>query len=246
MATFVAVHGAFCGGWIWKPVAGLLEAQGHTFFRPTLTGCAEREHVGGTHVTLTTHVQDVVSLLKLEELEDVVLIGHSYAGLVITGVAQEASQRLAGLVHLDAFLPEDGERGQDYLGPAVFEHMVALAAESGNGWRVPLFFSIDHFCPENHALRPWLASQLRGVPLQPFSQPLKLPRDVSGIPMLYVYCKADALGMFETARDRAGKRVNTEVAELDTQHAAMLTQPQVVADLLHSFAQRLNNAQPAN
>lgn len=246
MATFVAVHGAFFGGWVWKPVARLLEVQGHEFFRPTLTGCAEREHVGGPHLTLATHVQDIVSLLEIEELEDVILVGHSYAGAVIAGVAQQSAERLSGLIHLDAFLPEDGERVRDYLEPATFERASALAAESGQGWRVPFFLPLHRFCPDYHELRPWLAAQLRGVPLQPFSQPQNLERDVSGIPMLFVYCKADVLGMFETARDRAKRRPNTQVVELDTQHAVMLTQPGVVAELFHAFAERLRNAQLVN
>lgn len=236
MTTFVAVHGAFFGGWSWKPVAVLMEAQGHTFFRPTLTGCAEREHVGSPQVNLTTHVRDIVSLLELEELDDIVLVGHSYAGAVITAVAQQAHQRIRGMVYLDALMPQDGERPRDSFPAAVYDRGEALAAEQGDGWKVPCFLPMDKFCSSSDPVRPWLTAQLRGMPLGAFSQRLHLPVDTTHLPLLFVYCKANALGMFELARDRAASRPNARVVELNTQHAAMLTQPEAVADLLCKFA----------
>ena len=236
MTTFVAVHGAFFGGWSWKPVAALMETRGHTLFRPTLTGCAEREHVGGPRVNFTTHVRDVVSLLELEELDDIVLVGHSYAGSVITAVAQQAHQRIRGLVYLDAFMPQDGERPRDFFPAAVYDRGEALAAEQGDGWKVPCFLPMDKFCSPADPVRPWVARQLRGMPLGAFSQRLNLPADTTHLPLLFVYCKVNALGMFELSRDRAASRPNAQVVELNTEHAAMLTQPEEVADLLCKFA----------
>ncbi|MBN9486887.1 MAG: alpha/beta hydrolase [Alphaproteobacteria bacterium] len=238
MTTFVAVHGAFFGGWVWKPVAALLEARGHRFFRPTLTGCGERDHLGGPAVDLKTHVRDIVALLEMEELEDVILVGHSYAGMVVAGVAQQAHARLRGLVHLDALLPEHGESTLDHASGEMFDHARALAVERGDGWRIPCFLPLDSLCPEGHDLRPWMAAQLRGMTLNAVAQKLDLPRDLSHLPMLFVYCKAEALGLFEKSRDRAARRPNTELVELDTQHALMLTRPQEVADLLLSFSER--------
>lgn len=107
--TFVVVHGAWGGGWAWKRVDSLLTARGHTVYRPTLTGLGERVHLGWPEVGLSTHVRDVVNTLAYEDLHDVVLVGHSYGGMVITGVADQAPDRVRHLVYLDAYLPESGE-----------------------------------------------------------------------------------------------------------------------------------------
>jgi pimeloyl-ACP methyl ester carboxylesterase len=243
MATFVAVHGAFFGGWVWKPLAKLLEARGHTVHRITLSGCAEREHVGSVHVGLDTHIQDIVSYFEMEELQDVILIGHSYGGMPVAGATQKLHERLRGLIHFDAFLPQNGERARDYFPVATYDRGAALAAETGEGWNVPFFLPLDRFCPEDHPMRPWLTRQLKGVPLKPFSDPVSITRDVSSIPMLFIYCKADALGMFESSRDRAYQRPNTRVVEMNTQHAAMLTKTSQVADLFDSFASSLTTPQ---
>src|SRR3712207_1095869 len=109
MATYVLVHGAWHGGWCWKRVMPLLRAAGHDVFAPTLTGLGERSHLAGPDVGLETHVQDVLGVLAYEDLEGVILVGHSLAGSVITPVAERAPGRVAQLVYLDAAVPSDGE-----------------------------------------------------------------------------------------------------------------------------------------
>jgi pimeloyl-ACP methyl ester carboxylesterase len=120
MATFVLVHGAWHGSWCWKRVRAALLARGHHVFTPTLTGVGERSHLLSPHVNLKTHIEDVVNLIRWEELSDVVLCGHSYGGCVITGVADRLPNRIGAMVYLDAFTPEDGESLFDILcrGPA--------------------------------------------------------------------------------------------------------------------------------
>ena len=108
-ATFVLVHGAWHGGWCWSRVAPLLRGAGYPVFAPTLTGLGERLHLLTPQVDLDTHVRDITSLLDYEDLHNVILVGHSYGGMVISGVAETAGTRLAQLVYLDAFLPEDGK-----------------------------------------------------------------------------------------------------------------------------------------
>src|SRR5258708_6211129 len=103
MATFVLVHGAWLGGWVWKHVTHHLLQAGHIAYTPTLTGLGERVHLATPHMTLDTHILDIVQTLDFEDLHDVILVGHSYAGLVITGVADRASARIAQLIYLDAF-----------------------------------------------------------------------------------------------------------------------------------------------
>jgi pimeloyl-ACP methyl ester carboxylesterase len=113
--TFVLVHGAWGGGWVWRRVADRLVAGGHRVFAPTLTGLAERSHLAGAGVNLTTHVRDVANLSHWEELADVVLVGHSYGGMVITGVTEAVGEGAIGAaVYLDAFLPADGRALSDY------------------------------------------------------------------------------------------------------------------------------------
>lgn len=111
MATIVLVHGAFHGGWCWRAAARLLRAGGHEVYTPTLTGLADRSHLLDASVNLETHIKDIVNLLAWEELDEVVLVAHSYGGLPVTGAADACPERLAALVYLDAYTPEDGQSG---------------------------------------------------------------------------------------------------------------------------------------
>lgn len=146
MATFVLVHGAWSGGWCYGRVAELLRADGHRVFTPTLTGQGERSHLLTGTVNLTTHISDVMNVLQYEGLDDVVLAGHSYGGMVITGVADRIADKISALVYLDAFLPEDGQSLFDINIPANTQRFVANAGEFG-GLAVPpppaAFFNVN-------------------------------------------------------------------------------------------------------
>jgi pimeloyl-ACP methyl ester carboxylesterase len=236
MTTFVAVHGAFLGGWVWKPLAARLESMGHVVHRPTLTGCAEREHVGGAHVNLSTHIRDVASLIEFEELSDVILIGHSYGGMVISGVAQAVTGRVRGLIYLDAFLPQHDECVLDLVGTALLGHATKLANERGGGWCVPFSLPLSKFCADDDPAASLLAAKVRGIPINVFSEKLRCPHDTGDLPVRYVYCSDNPLGMFEGSRDRARLRPRTEVIELQARHALMLTRTDDVARLCTEFA----------
>jgi pimeloyl-ACP methyl ester carboxylesterase len=110
--TFVLVHGSWHGGWCWRRVADRLEKQGHKVFAPTLTGLGERAHLISAHVDINTHV--IVNVIKFESLDNIVLVGHSYAGLIITGVAEQIGSAISSIVYLDAFLPDDGDTLVNY------------------------------------------------------------------------------------------------------------------------------------
>jgi pimeloyl-ACP methyl ester carboxylesterase len=116
VAVFVVAHGAWSAGWAWKKMRPLMRAAGHEFFTPTYTGVGERSHLANPSIDLDTHIQDIINVLEFEELSNVVLIGHSYGGMVATGVADRARGRLSQLVYLDAFAPEDGNCLLDYVG----------------------------------------------------------------------------------------------------------------------------------
>src|SRR5580692_2345051 len=129
--TFVLVHGAWHGGWCWQRVADRLRGAGHTVFTPTLTGLGERSHLMRAGIDLKTHVTDVVNVLEWEGLADVVLCGHSYGGMIISGVAEEMGAALRAIVFLDAFVPRNGEAVQDLTAPAVRE-AAAAALQRGD------------------------------------------------------------------------------------------------------------------
>ena len=116
MATYVLVHGAWHGGWCWQRVTPLLRAAGHEVLTPTLTGLGERSHLANSAIDLNTHIQDVVNVLEYEDLRKVILVGHSYGGMVITGVSERVPERLTHLVYLDAFVPRDGQSLLGFVG----------------------------------------------------------------------------------------------------------------------------------
>src|SRR5689334_24528018 len=115
MATIVIVHGGWSGGWYFTPVARLLRSAGHEVYTPTLTGIGERVHLATRETGLSTHVQDVVNVLDFEDLHEVVLVGYSYGGMVITGVANRVPHRIKQLIYLDAFVPRNGESVADFM-----------------------------------------------------------------------------------------------------------------------------------
>ena len=129
MATFVLVHGAWHGGWCYARVAKKLRAAGHEVYTPTLTGVGERSHLSGMHITLATHIKDIVNVFEYENLSDVILCGHSYGGMVISGVASAIGERVRSLFFLDAFLPKDGESLFDLVGPEQAANFISLSKQ---------------------------------------------------------------------------------------------------------------------
>lgn len=136
MATFVLVHGGFSGGWIWKSVRAYLETEKHRVYTPTLTGLGERSHLISPILDLETHILDIENVLRFEELNDVVLVGTSYSGMVITGVADRCPERVNHLIYVDAFVPENGESVFDLVTPSLRSQFLAQANTQGDGWRV--------------------------------------------------------------------------------------------------------------
>src|SRR5262245_13994156 len=129
--TFVLVHGAWRGGWCWRRVADLLTAQGHKVFTPTLTGLGERSHLMSAGIRLATHVTDVANVISWEDLNDIVLVGHSYAGFVISGVTEQVSKAVASLIFVDAFVPETGQSLVELTAPAT-RAVIEAARQKGD------------------------------------------------------------------------------------------------------------------
>src|ERR1044071_8351325 len=137
MSTFVLVHGAWHGSWCWTRVRATLQRRGHAVFTPTLTGLAERSHLLSRSVNLETHIDDVVNLIRWEELSDVVLCGHSYGGAVVRGAADRVASQISALVYLDAFLVGNGQCVYDTLPEAQRDRQLELVHSVGDGWKVP-------------------------------------------------------------------------------------------------------------
>ena len=116
-ATFVLVHGAWHGGWAWQRMTPMLRAAGHEVYTPTLTGLGERAHLGSEYTSLNTHITDIVSMMHMEDVKDIILVGHSYAGFVVTGAADRAPERVRMLAYVNAFVPENGKSLLDYVPP---------------------------------------------------------------------------------------------------------------------------------
>ena len=137
MTTFVVAHGAWSSAWAWRKMRPLLRAAGHEIWTPSYTGLGERAHLANPAIDLDTHIKDVVGVLEMEGLNDVVLVGHSYGGMVATGVADRARARIAQLVYLDAFVPRDGQSVLDLQPPEAAQRTRDLVQTKGDGWRIP-------------------------------------------------------------------------------------------------------------
>ena len=220
-ATFVLVHGAWHGGWCWKKLTPLLQDRGHRVFAPTLTGLGERAHLLSPAVDLATHVQDIIALLEYEDLRDVVLVGHSYAGMVIAGVAEKAASRLTQLVYLDAFLPENGKAIKDYA---------PLNPTRDDGWRVPVPGMPPRFGVTDQEDVAWMEARLGDHPQKTFTDPARLSSAQSSLRRSYIHCSQAPF--FSEAADRA-KREGFRFRELLVAgHDAMITQPRALATIL--------------
>lgn len=148
-ATFVLVHGAWGGGFVYAPVARILRGRGHLVYTPTLTGVGERSHLMQPGIDIGTHVQDIVNVFKWEEIHDAVLVGHSYGGMVISGVADQIPERISSIVYLDAFLPEDGQAIIDLrVTPEIIQQFVAARDQGEQTIPFPPEFARDFKIPE--------------------------------------------------------------------------------------------------
>jgi pimeloyl-ACP methyl ester carboxylesterase len=168
--TFVLVHGSWHGGWCWRRVADLLEKRGHKVFAPTLTGLGERSHLMSAMITLDTHITDVANVIKWENLENVVLVGHSYAGFVVSGVAERVLPQISSIVFLDAFMPENGQRVVDLSPPALRATSFAAAEKNEVGRPIPPAKAFG----VNEKDQAWVDSKLTQQPTFVSLQPIVL------------------------------------------------------------------------
>jgi pimeloyl-ACP methyl ester carboxylesterase len=232
VATYVLVHGGGHGGWCYQPVARLLRSRGHEVYAPSLTGLGDRAHLFRCGVDLDCHITDVVNLLRSEDLRDVILVGHSYGGMVITGAADRALDRVGHLVYLDAATPTNGQALVD-VAP---EMMAAARAESRivDGVEMCLYptdATLRYYGIRDPAQLEWMKARLTPHPWRCFEQPLRLTNDaaLARIPQSHL-CTTLFMGF----RDVEGLRQKADgrLWDIKTGHDLMITEPVWVADKL--------------
>ena len=236
MRTYVLVHGGGHGGWCYQRVARIMRSRGQEVYTPTMTGLGERAHLLSPAVDLDLHVTDIVKVLEFEDLRDVILVGHSYGGMVITGVADRATDRIGHIVFLDAATPQNAQSLVDVAGPLM------LAARTGgrvvDGVELVLYPGEDpmHFFglkdPQQIA---WIKPKLTPHPWKCFEQKLWLTNEAAmrRIPQTHIVCTSTLRG-----RDVALLKASSDgrVWDIDTGHDLMISEPETVAEMLLRLA----------
>ena len=237
MATYVLVHGGGHGGWCYQKVARLLRAAGHEVYAPTMTGVGDRSHLLAPGIDLDLHIGDIVALLFYEDLHDVILVGHSYGGMVITGVADRAADRIGRIVYLDAANPVNGESLVDVAGPIIL--ITREQSEEINGVECVLhpapgaaaFYGVTD--PDD---LEWMDERLTSHPWACFEQKLELTDEETlwAIPRYSIVCTSTLATRDPDLMEEY--RSQGRLWDIDTGHDLMITEPQAVTDLLVEIA----------
>ena len=242
MATFVLVHGAWAGAWIWKKIIPLLRTAGHEVHAITGTGLGDRAHLAGPEVDLDTHITDVVNVLVFEELTDVMLVGWSYGGMIITGVAEQVPERLAGLVYLDALVPADGESSYDAERSSEVVRATDRAAAEAAG--TPGFLVVGPYADWLKSLTPnpvdqtWLLAKLVPQPLATYTQPIRLGNpSATSVRRTFIHCTKgrDPGDAFVSMATRLRSAPGWDYRELADNHLGPINAPQATAEVLLSL-----------
>ena len=222
--NFILVHGAWHGGWCWRRVADRLIANGHRVFTPTLTGLADRSHLMSPDINLSTHITDIVNLLRWEELTEIVLVGHSYGGMVVTGAADKAAARLRTLVYVDAFIPESGNTWLE-LRRRPFPPGDAIPPTSAEAFRV------------NERDRAWVDRQCTPHPAGTSTEALMRTGAYRGVGRrIYVRAGGYASSVFDAYYERCKADPGWTTHLLPCGHDIMLDMPDALAEILEASA----------
>ncbi len=243
MSAFVLVHGAFHGGWCWKKICPLLQSRGHTTYTPTLTGLGERSHLLNREIGLSVHVQDVVNVLEYEDLDQVILVGHSYGGMLIKGAADKVSHKIAHLVYLDAFVPENGQSLCHQFAPDEWSAIQARVTDKGQGW-LWVLPDLETALLEWGISDPndwtWMRARLSPQPIRTATEALRLanPRLVEQLPRTFISCRGNhaARSTYHQSEVKARTAPGWDYRELPCGHDAMIAAPDALADMLLDIA----------
>jgi pimeloyl-ACP methyl ester carboxylesterase len=227
--TYVLIHGAWHGGWVWRDVVPALRAMGQTVFAPTLTGLGERKHLASDAVDLETHITDVLNMIEMEDLNHIHLVGWSYGGMVATGVLACVKDWIKSMIYLDAFVPENGKALIDYAEKPAREAFLKAKAEMMPIAPIPL----KVFGVNDPAVVAYIEPRLVLHPWRCMIQPVKaLAEHPKEIPHTYIRCEGFDPSPFTEFLTKFAKDPHWDTYVLKTSHVAMLTDPKGTTELL--------------
>ncbi len=228
MARFVFVHGAFQGGWVWKPVAAILRSMGHEIHTPTLTGCGYLAHTLTEGIDLKTYIQDILDYIRMEDLNDIVLVAQSFSGMICGAVMQQIPELLRRAIFLDAVIPEQGRSFVDIAGPQ-FDQMLGKHREGFNinPWPMPVFgVEGDQVA--------WFQPRLCPFPEEAFRTPLPVAFDPNGTKVSFITC-TKTMAPFIRAQAETARSMRWPIREFDEGHCSMVMNPQLVAETFNEL-----------
>jgi pimeloyl-ACP methyl ester carboxylesterase len=232
--TFVLVHGAGHGGWAWRRVSDILSSRGHRVYAPSLTGLADRSHLMSASINLDTHIQDIVNLFDWEGITDAVLAGHSYGGWVVTGAVEKLLPRVAAIAYVDAFLPENGQRGFDFTNAQQQSAILEAQARGEVSRPGPTSTALKIQNPED---RIWVDSKITPQPLGVSLQSIVLSGTVEKVPArLYIRTPLFPQPVFDASLARCAVTPGWRTLVMnDCGHDPMIDQPEQLADVLEGL-----------
>tara|TARA_A100001015_G_C14878341_1_gene667308 strand:- start:28 stop:750 length:723 start_codon:yes stop_codon:yes gene_type:complete len=228
---FLLIHGAWHGGWVWNEISEILRYQRYSVSTPTLTGLGEKKHLLSSKITIETFIEDVVNHIIFENLNNIILVGHSFAGSVISGVADRLKDRIQKLIYFDAMILIDGQKPFDITPKETVEQRIELAKKFGNNISIPAP-SADAFGVFDIKKSLLLEEKLTPHPLSAFQSKLILKNEVgNGIPLSYIFCTKPIYKSLESSREVV-RKMKWPIFELNAGHDAMLTHPKETLNLL--------------
>lgn len=239
--TFVLVHGTWHGGWVWKYVRNILEDKGHRVFTPTLTGCGEREHLSSPEIGLETHIQDIVNVIEFEDLTDTILVGHSFTGVAITGVADRLKDRIKHICFFDALVPAGNRMSgvpRDETGN-IAEYFIDRQGNFIDGYKMDLWadYPLKMLLPEDHPRASWVRSKITTHPAKSWTDILVLKNGGwKGLSRSFIHCVGQKFAMSSEKMVGPAREPGWEFIELDIPRDGMVTHPEIVADMFMTLS----------
>ena len=228
---FLLIHGAWHGGWVWNEISEILRYQRYSVSTPTLTGLGEKKHLLSSKITIDTFIEDVVNHIIFENLNNIILVGHSFAGSVISGVADKLKDRIQKLIYFDAVILKDGQKPFDIAPKELVKQRIELAKRFGNGISIPAP-SADAFGVFDVKKSLLLEEKLTPHPLSTYQSKLTIKNEIgNGIPLFYIFCNDPVYKSLESSR-KVVRKLKWPIFELNAGHDAMLTHPKETLNLL--------------
>ena len=228
---FLLIHGAWHGGWVWNEISEILRYQRYSVSTPTLTGLGEKKHLLSSKITIDTFIEDVVNHIIFENLNNIILVGHSFAGSVISGVADKLKDRIQKLIYFDAVILKDGQKPFDIAPKELVKQRIELAKRFGNGISIPAP-SADAFGVFDVKKSLLLEEKLTPHPLSTYQSKLTIKNEIgNGIPLFYIFCNDPVYKSLESSREVV-RKLKWPIFELNAGHDAMLTHPKETLNLL--------------